>query len=186
MSERDEDEAERSDSAPRRGEARGDSADAPRTVAQALARARAHGRAAMAEALLGLRAVLDAAALAATGEPSEAHPPLARLARAAEELAASLREEAGAPSTLVAAIAEALDAEIARWEERAADDPDARAVLRAYLGLREMLWEIGVRRPRRGGAAAEAAESPSEAETARPRRPRRGPRRRLERVPLQG
>ena len=39
-----------------------------------------------------------------------------------------------------------------RWEERARDDSDARSVLRAYLGMREILWELGVRssKPRTG------------------------------------
>jgi len=50
----------------------------------------------------------------------------------------------------------ALDAEIARWEKRAAADGDARAVLRAFLGLRELLWEVGVR-PRPEPAAPPAA-----------------------------
>ena len=35
--------------------------------------------------------------------------------------------------------------EIERWEARSARDPDARAVLRAFLGLRELLWELGLR-----------------------------------------
>ncbi|MGH7286571.1 MAG: hypothetical protein ACREI8_00945, partial [Myxococcota bacterium] len=36
---------------------------------------------------------------------------------------------------------------IARWEERARQDGEARAVLRAFLGVRELLWEFGIRRP---------------------------------------
>ena len=49
-------------------------------------------------------------------------------------------------AALLRSIAEALDAEIARWETRAKTDPEARAVLRAFLGLRELLWEFGIRR----------------------------------------
>jgi hypothetical protein len=46
---------------------------------------------------------------------------------------------------LLRSIAEALDAEVARWQARAESDPEARAVLRAFLGLRELLWEFGIR-----------------------------------------
>ena len=52
----------------------------------------------------------------------------------------------GEAAALLRSIAEALDAEIARWETRAETDPEARAVWRAFLGLRELLWEFGVRR----------------------------------------
>jgi hypothetical protein len=72
---------------------------------------------------------------------------------------------------LLAAIAEALDAEIARWELRAQDDADARAVLRAFLGMRELLWEFGVRRSQAGGPPREdeAIHRPAPARRARPR-----------------
>ena len=48
-------------------------------------------------------------------------------------------------------------------------------MLRAFLGLRELLWELGVRRNAHGGPA------PSEDGAARPRR--RGPR--VQRVPVE-
>jgi hypothetical protein len=88
-----------------------------------------------------------------------------------------------------AEIAEALDAEIARWEERAKHDADARSVLRAFLGLREVLWELGVRasfaqraegerRPSGGHARADDARSRStEPAASRPR---------VQRVAVQG
>ena len=74
-------------------------------------------------------------------------------------------------------LAEALDLEIERWERRAREDPDARAVLRAFLGVRELLWELGIRpQPKRG--AADEAQSP-------PKRKSKGKRRRrVERVPV--
>ncbi|MGE4608242.1 MAG: hypothetical protein AAEJ52_15995, partial [Myxococcota bacterium] len=57
---------------------------------------------------------------------------------------------------LLQSIANALDAEIARWEDRARDDSDARSVLRAFLGLRELLWEFGLR-----NGETPATDSPS-------------------------
>lgn len=143
---------------------------APESAEQALARAAHHARAAGAELVAALRALLDAASLAASGQPGE-DGRLAPLALVLDEIQGLLTPDVGA-GTLAAAIAEALDAEIARWEERGSDDPDARAVLRAFLGLRELLWEMGVR---------------ADAGRAGPRKRGRGPRRgRLQRVPVEG
>jgi hypothetical protein len=130
------------------------------------------------EALCALHAVVDAASLAATGAPAEAHRGLALLARSLDDMAAALGQGEGA--SLLAAVADALDAEIDRWEQRAETDPEARAVLRAYLGLRELLWELGVRRP----PAHPATEKPN----ARSRPRGDGARRRgaIQRVPLEG
>ena len=91
-----------------------------------------------------------------SGLPSDASRLLAPLAQLLEGLAAGLAPDAEAASApLLDALAEALDAEIARWEARARDDAEARAVLRAFLGVRELLWELGLRRrERRTGAAA--------------------------------
>jgi len=140
----------------------------PATVEQALARAREHGRLAAAEVLIAVQALLDAAALAGSGRPTREHRQLAPLARMLEGLAADLARRRGeGPEPLLASIAEALDVEIARWEKRAHDDLDARAVLRAFLGLREILWEFGVR------------AGPKRAQTRRA-----GPR--VQRVPVQG
>jgi glutathione S-transferase len=120
---------------------------------EALARARRHGRAAAAEALAAIEALLDAGALVSAGEPAAAHPLLAPLAQLLAHLKGRLEGAAGADGeSVLAAVAEALDAEIARWEERAHQDPEARAVLRAFLGVRELLWEFGVRRPDEPGA----------------------------------
>lgn len=121
----------------------------PETVEEALARARRHGRAAVAEALAATHALLDAASLATSGRPSEAQRFLAPLAKALQDLSRSLAGDADPrAASLLTALADALDAEIGRWEARAdAGDPDARAVLRTFLGVRELLWELGVRRP---------------------------------------
>jgi hypothetical protein len=115
----------------------------------ALGLAGAHARRALAEALLALRALADAAALAALGRPAAEDAALSAWLGGLEELAATLA--AGADplgGELLRTVLDALDAEIGRWEARAREDGDARAVLRAYLGLREILWEIGVRPPR--------------------------------------
>jgi len=133
--------------------------DAAETAEQALARAGSHARAALAESLRAADALLDAASLATSGEPAQTRRLLGPLSRSLEGLAAGLEDaERDGTRRLLAAIAEALDAEIGRWELRARDDADARAVLRAFLGLRELLWEFGVRRPeaaeREGGAGA--------------------------------
>jgi hypothetical protein len=157
------------------------------TAGEALERARAHARSAAAEALASLHALLDAAALAASGQPSEFHGLLGPLAKLLEGLAERLGHEGepvGAP--ILVAITEALDAEIARWEDRALQDPEARAVLRAFLGLREVLWEFGIRRDgQNGGGRGDDAEPSAAGPRARRRvRHRRQPR--VQRVPIEG
>ncbi len=128
-----------------------DSADA--SLEEALARARRHAKSAVAEALETARALLDAASLATSGAPADAHPLLERADRWIRHASRGWAAEGGLSGELATALAEALDHEIARWEQRARIDDDARAVLRAFLGLRELLWELGVRPPRDGGAA---------------------------------
>ncbi len=153
-----------------------DAADSrpPESAAEALARAGRHGRQAAAEMLAALHALLDAAALTTGAEPSLAHPLLGPVARLLAELQDRLeRGDGGGDAPLMVAVAEALDAEIARWETRAREDADARAVLRAFLGLRELLWEFGVR----PGPGPDGAPST--------RQPRRHPPR-VQRVRVQG
>ncbi|MEE2662730.1 MAG: hypothetical protein VX681_01320 [Myxococcota bacterium] len=127
----------------------------PDSVEQALGRAASHARNALAEALAACRAMLDAVSLVAARGPAGSSTGFAALARILEELEAQLTRSGEASQAytapLIGALAEALDAEIARWERRADHDPDARAVLRAFLGLRELLWELGVRGADRTG-----------------------------------
>jgi hypothetical protein len=153
---------------------------APATPQEALARAREHGRAAAAEALAALQALLEAAALSTTGRSSDAHVVLGPAARLLGGLAEEL-EPGGrrASESLLASVTEALDAEIARWEQRARDDPDARAVLRAFLGLREVLWEFGVR-PGRAPEEGRGYGGSHPVGTRRSRRPR------VQRVSVEG
>ncbi|HEX2486755.1 MAG TPA: hypothetical protein VHQ66_15720 [Myxococcota bacterium] len=164
--------------------------DAPRSAPEALARAARHARLAAAEALAAWRALVDAGALLATGAPSARLRGVGGLARATAEIEAALRGGAGAGGeALVAALAEALDAEIARWEARSAEDADARAVLRAFLGLRELLWEVGVRAPATAApaptpAGPRARPEPRRTVVAAPRARRRSAR--VERLPVEG
>jgi hypothetical protein len=131
-----------------RNRTRQDDPDPPESAAEALARARTHTHAAIAEALAAVRALLDASSLAMSGESSASNTVLGPIARILEGLRAEFDESAttGEAAALLRSIAEALDAEIARWETRSESDPEARAVWRAFLGLRELLWEFGIRR----------------------------------------
>lgn len=159
----------------------------PADVTEALARARKHGRRAAAETAAALRALLDAAAIVSTGEPGDrtAFGPLAvGLAQLQEWIDPESTRDGGA---MLAALHDALDQEIGRWEERSRSDPDARAVLRAFLGVRELLWEVGVRRS--DDAEPAAADGAADAEAAADPKPevrssRRGTR--LRRVRVEG
>jgi hypothetical protein len=96
-----------------------------------------------------------------------------------------MNSDAGRDATaLLDSISEALDTEIARWEERAGNDIEARAVLRAFIGLRELLWEFGVRRGSEGGESdAASRRAPRKAGRASPRGRKRP---RVQRVPVEG
>jgi len=137
---------------------------APATLQEALARAQQHARRAVAEALEALHALIDAATLAASGEAAE-NSVLAPAAKLLEGLVADLQPGPPGSDSLLSSFAEALDAEIGRWEKRSQKDPDARAVLRAFLGVRELLWEMGVRTHQERGAR----QQPAAASTDRPR-----------------
>ncbi len=161
-------------------------AEVPENPAEALARARTHAQAAIAEALAALRALLDASSLAVSGKDSEGSALLGPIARVLEGLRAALDESAttGEATALLGSIADALDAEIARWEARADSDPEARAVWRAFLGLRELLWEFGIRREPDAGGSGEpsgrAARKKGSSSSARRRPPR------VQRVTIEG
>ncbi len=176
---------ERRREASRAGAAR----ETPRTVEEALARARKHARTALAEAVLAARCVLDAASLGATGIPAEGHEALRRAVHGLDRAARAASSGADAETARwLANVTDALDAEVARWEARSHVDPDARAVLRAFLSVRELLWEFGLRRgsdePQRGPAPAKPARSRAAATARRPQR--RAGAARLERVPVDG
>ncbi len=137
----------------------------PESVEEAMRRARQHARAAAAELAAAISALLDAGSLLASGRVA-ADTPFAPLQHGLVEL--RRRVEPGSVrdgASLLRSVADALDAEIERWETRSRSDPEARTVLRAFLGVRELLWELGVRG---SGEAAEAttAHEPDEKETA--------------------
>jgi len=119
------------------------------SVEEALQRASSHARKALAEAVAACRALLDAVSLLAIDAPAPDNRRLASLARVLDDLTERLSPADATPddasASLLFALAEALDAEIARWEQRARTDREARAVLRAFLGMREILWELGIR-----------------------------------------
>jgi hypothetical protein len=156
---------------------------APETVQDALERAARHGRRAASEALLAARALLDALSLGLHGAGADERRFLGLAARTLDDLSDALAG-GGARPGLLAAVAEALDVEIARWEARARHDADARAVLRAYLGLREILWELGVRPGDATAGAREPGEAGRAASGPGPRRRGRG-RGRVQRVPVE-
>ena len=158
----------------------------PTRPAEALAEARKHAQRAAAESAAALRALLDAAALATYGETATAGR-LAPLAEALERIAAWLHpegEEGG--EAVLRALADGLDAEIARWEAKSREDPEARSVLRAFLAVREVLFEMSTRfATPREDAAAPSEHADTEERSPRPRRARRA-RRRVERVAVEG
>ena len=133
---------------------------AERALEEALARARRHAKSAVAEALEALRALLDAASLATSGAPAAHNGLFDSVDRWIARASRGWASEGGLSDGVAAEIAAALDEEIARWEERAKSDGDARPVLRAFLGLREVLWELGVRVPRPESAPPEPAPRP--------------------------
>ncbi len=122
--------------------------DAPETVGDAVARAGEHARRAAAELTRAASALLDAFALAASERPARRDPIFAPLAGLLADLERLLAPDDGGED-LIAQVVSALGEEIERWEERAGEDAEARAVLRMLLGLRELLWEAGVRGPQR-------------------------------------
>jgi hypothetical protein len=159
----------------------------PKNVAEALNRARLHGRAAAAESFAAVRALIDAAALTSGGRASDASRLLGPIAKLFESLGNELGVNAMDSSTRVLeSIASAIDEEIAVWEERARTDTEARTVLRAFLGLREVLWEFGVRRanPTTGRGAADRNQPGARPRTETPRPAPTRPR--VQRVPVQG
>lgn len=121
---------------------------APDTVEEALARGLQHARNSASEALLAARALMDALSILLADQPVERHAepssPIAQVAEAIERWARTLRGPSEAPgSPGLPEILEAVEIEIARWQARARKDADARTVLRAFLGVREILWEFG-------------------------------------------
>ena len=113
----------------------------PESAEEALQRAAGHARRACAEALEAVRALLDAASLGLTGQTAEKHAAFAMFSQFLADLSGRIAVK---ETDIVPLILDALGHEISRWEARSKDDPEARSVLRAFLGLREIIWEFGV------------------------------------------
>jgi hypothetical protein len=185
---------------------RPDADSPPETVEEALSRSLRHARRALTEGLLAARSLLDAASLAIAGKPAslaqgetraatDLRLIVATLARGLDELIEVTRSSDEAlPTPVVEAILGALDAEILRWEGRSRSDPDARAVLRAFLGLREILWELGLRgRDARDQNQSRPAEATPKRKSSNPARgghegaaPSQAARPRVQRVQIRG
>ncbi len=114
---------------------------------ESLERARAHLRQATLEGLEAGRALLQFAMRQSGLADPATDSWLVSLQRNLEDLITGLRDNASftLPTAISEPLAAALEAEIKRWERRSQTDPDARLVLRAFLGLRELLWELGMR-----------------------------------------
>lgn len=139
-------------------QSRSNSAEIPggEAATEALQRAALHGRRACAEALEAVRALLDAASLGFTGQSAEHNASLAVFSQFLSDLSTRL---AVPEPDIAPLILDALNHEINRWEAQSKDDPEARAVLRAFLGVREILWEFGVRSSETGSTREAAPRS---------------------------
>lgn len=116
------------------------------SVRQAVERAAHHARLALLESVASSRALLDAASIAVSGESAQTHPRLSEFAQALDQVSDALSGDSSSlGSAALVTLQKAIDSEISRWETRSQTDTDARAVLRAFLALREFLWELGVR-----------------------------------------
>ncbi len=149
----------------------------------ALTRARMHLRRATLEGLEAAHALLEAAGQATGLDRTDAGALSAEIARGLERLLGEIRDGGRfeLPPSLATPLDEALSREIERWEARSKQDPDARPVLRAFLGLRELLWEFGL-----GPAGAKSAPKKDRADPkSSPDPPERG-RSRVQRFDVEG
>lgn len=114
---------------------------------EALRRAREHLQRAALESVAAARALVDAAVRASGAEAAGRGSLADDLKSALDDWTRSLESDHSfrMPRNLVEPLSRALDAEIARWEKRSSSQEEARLVLRAFLGLRELLWELGMR-----------------------------------------
>ena len=117
----------------------------PQSVEEALAQSRQHARLALSEVLRSISCLIDAAALAlGAGQNPILDSGWTSLVSAIDEVARKLAgvQENEPQAEGVPEILAALEQEISRWEDRAAHDEHAQAVLIAFVGLREMVWQM--------------------------------------------
>lgn len=138
---------------------------------EALQRARVHLQRATLEGLEAARALLQAAVHTSGLANPSGDSRVGSLQRSLEDLIAALRENASfmLPAAFAEPLTAALEAEIKRWERRSQADPDARPVLRAFLGLRELLWELGMRHERQPASEGSPSNSDGHGPTAQRR-----------------
>ncbi len=171
---------ERDEHARRSGD--GQTRGAPETLDQALARSLGHAGNSASEAVLVLRALMDALSIdlvdKTVAEHAEPDSPLAKMSEGLETWADALRIGSKNPSReAIDALLDALDHQIWQWEAKSRNDDDARGVLRAFLGIREIVWELGMAlggRPsetkaKRGGKPRTRRAQPSRRGSSRPR-----------------
>jgi hypothetical protein len=150
-----------------------------RDAQEAIDRARRHLRRAAREGLEASRALVEAALLAGYADLESDDRRGKGLARevmnALDAWIATLDGEGPfrMPTSIAEPLRRAIDAEIARWEQRSAEDESARPVLRAFLGLRELLWEFGMRSETRGDPIPPTDRQQEPTSATRPRSARR-------------
>ena len=131
---------------------------------EAVGRAREHLRRATLEGLEAATALLEAASsVSGTGPATEGIS--ADLIRGIERILHGLRSNGrfAFPEAVTGPLEEALAREIARWEIRSKSDQAARPVLRAFLGLRELLWELGMRTTQAASSQTDSTASSTNA-----------------------
>ena len=131
---------------------------------EAVGRAREHLRRATLEGLEAATALLEAASsVSRTGPATEGIS--ADLLRGIERILHGLRSNGrfAFPEAVTGPLEEALAREIARWEIRSKSDQAARPVLRAFLGLRELLWELGMRTTQTASSQTDSTASSTNA-----------------------
>ena len=131
---------------------------------EAVGRAREHLRRATLEGLEAATALLEAASsVSGTGPATEGIS--ADLLRGIERILHGLRSNGrfAFPEAVTGPLEEALAREIARWEIRSKSDQAARPVLRAFLGLRELLWELGMRTTQTASSQTDSTASSTNA-----------------------
>lgn len=142
---------------------------APESVAEALARARHHGRAAAAEGLAALQALVEAGGLSTGNALDEGA--IATLRETVQQVRRWLDPDGGRDAaSVLEGVSQALDEEIQRWEEKSREDGEARTILRAFLAVREVVWEFASR-----SDDGRANASPATTRAKSPSRPQRVP-----------
>mgnify|MGYP005838151535 CR=1 FL=1 len=162
---------------------------------ETVARAREHLLSAWTEGVEAARSLFEAAGIATERtEPtagsatrSSAPPETDPLRAGLDDLVGALRR-AGLlqpPPAMMQSLSEALEHEVRRWETRSRTDPEARLVLRAFLVLRELSWELakGHRTPEEGGEAAPRTDAAARPTAGEPASPRPAARQRAQRRP---